>query len=157
MTALKRAKAWKKLALDTRKVCGDVMGLLGECAGTLEVIGDEQAKSLAERCSNFIEGVNVPVPGYIMRELRWAESGQGLAAMDRAHELMSVPGRLLPSLLQKYVAYKVSMSGICQEVCLTAFAHYAQCVEGLPCDDPQYQPSDEDRQWFKENATWASN
>lgn len=151
MTAMKRAKAWKKLALETRKVCGEVMGLLGECAGTLEALGDDRAKELSERCGNFVESVNVPVPGYIMRELRFAESGQGISAMDRANELMSVPGRTLPDLAQRYVARMVGMTGICMEVCYTAFAHYAQVVEGLPCEDPQYKPSESDRAWFKEN------
>lgn len=49
--------------------------------------------------------------------------------------------------------------GMCIEVCLTAFAAYAQVVEGLSCSDNAYAVSPGDRYllelWQKEAAAVA--
>lgn len=62
-------------------------------------------------------------------------------------------GRIaVPPLAQKYLMYLSSRFGFCTEVALTAYAAYAQCVEGFPCADHAYQVTPRVIQWFKENS-----
>jgi hypothetical protein len=37
---------------------------------------------------------------------------------------------------------------MCGEVFITAYAVYAQCAEGLSCEDDLYKARPEDREWF---------
>jgi hypothetical protein len=71
-------------------------------------------------------------------------------AMKRAGEMMSIPMKDVPPLALKFAKKLCQKYGGCGEVVLTAYAAYAQSVEGLSCDDDLYQVGEEDRQWFKE-------
>ena len=73
-------------------------------------------------------------------------------AVDRAQELLSVPMSQLPPLALEFVKKLCSEAGGCIEVFLTAYAVYAQCVEGLPCADDLYQVRPEHREWFSERG-----
>lgn len=71
-------------------------------------------------------------------------------AVQRGVEMMNIKMGELPPLAVEFLRHLASKVGYCGEVCLTAFAVYAQCVEGLPCDDDLYEARPEDRQWFSE-------
>ncbi len=71
-----------------------------------------------------------------------------MTALNRASELMSTKMNELPPLAREFAQHLCNKVGGCMEVFLTAFAIYAQICEDLPCDDPAYQPSAEDRAWF---------
>lgn len=70
-------------------------------------------------------------------------------AVERAAELLNIPIKDLPPLAVQFRNRLCSEMGLCLEVCLTAFAAYAQCVEGLPCDDEAYKARPQDVHWFK--------
>lgn len=59
-------------------------------------------------------------------------------AVDRGVELMRVPMRELPHPAIIFAGYLCKKLGMCGEVMLSAYATYAQVVEGLPCDDDLY-------------------
>jgi len=42
----------------------------------------------------------------------------------------------------------------CGEVCITAFAHFAQAVCHLPCKDAAYRIDPEGQGWFDNNGKW---
>lgn len=73
-------------------------------------------------------------------------------AVDRGWQLMEVPVKDLPDLANQFRNHLARQVGICMEVCLTAYAVYAQCVEGLECKDDLYIARLEDRQWFRDRG-----
>lgn len=65
-------------------------------------------------------------------------------AVARAMELMQVPIRDLPPLAQAMGQRLSSRFGMCMETLITAYAFYAQAIEGYATDDQAYQcPHDE--------------
>lgn len=80
-----------------------------------------------------------------------ASAGSATAAADavkRGVELATVPMKDVPPLAIEFLRHLARKVGMCGEVCITAFAVYAQCVEGLPCDDDLYRARPEDIEWF---------
>ena len=73
-------------------------------------------------------------------------------AVDRGIEMANTPMGKLPPLSIDFLRHLAGKVGMCGEVCITAFSVYAQCVEGLPCDDDLYAARPEDRQWFAERV-----
>ncbi len=69
-------------------------------------------------------------------------------AVQRAQQLFSLPGTFVPQIAKQYAAELCQESGTCAEVVITAYAHYAQEVEKLPCPDPAYQIDPGARIWF---------
>ena len=72
--------------------------------------------------------------------------------MERAQEMISINFGELPALAVLYAKYNCNLYGMCGETLLTSWAHYAQAVENLPCDNSLYAIDDNGRNWFKENA-----
>lgn len=62
-------------------------------------------------------------------------------ALTRAWELMNIVGSELPPIALMYRDNLASRSGVCMEVFMTAFACYAQVIEGAKCSDTAYVPS----------------
>ena len=62
-------------------------------------------------------------------------------AVQRAYELMLLPMRDAPLMARMYLQNLSSRVGVCGEVCMTAYATYAQLTEKLPCTDDLYTPS----------------
>jgi hypothetical protein len=75
-----------------------------------------------------------------------------MTAQERGMEMMSIPMGKLPPLAVEFAKQLCNKVGMCMEVLLTAWTVYAQCVEGLTCDDPLYTASPEDRAWFAERT-----
>jgi hypothetical protein len=79
-------------------------------------------------------------------------------AFDRAEELMHVKAGNLPPLALAMRQRICKQFGMCGEACLTAFAYYAQTIEGLECYDDLYQVNPADEKWLLENkdtfSTW---
>lgn len=71
-------------------------------------------------------------------------------AVTRAVEMMAIPIKDLPPLAVEFAKLLCAKVGMCGEVLLTAWAAYAQAVEGLECDDDLYQISAQDLAWFRE-------
>lgn len=69
-------------------------------------------------------------------------------AINRAWELMHIPLKDLPPLALELRNKMARELGMCMEVCLTAFACYAQVVEGLECKDDLYQVRESERAWL---------
>lgn len=76
-------------------------------------------------------------------------------AVDRATQMMVVPKNQLPPLALEFARKMCREVGMCGETYITAYAIYAQCVEGLPCDDALYAARDADVAWFAEQAARA--
>jgi hypothetical protein len=74
-------------------------------------------------------------------------------AMKRASDLFLTKMKDLPNLAYKYMSYMSSEYGGCGEVWITAFAHYAQAIEGLSCSDKAYEIDEKSKQWFRDNIT----
>lgn len=74
-------------------------------------------------------------------------------AVVRASEWMRTPIKDVPPLAVYYAKYLGNRFGMCDEIWVTAFAHYAQIIEGLPCEDDLYQINDEARDWFAHNQS----
>jgi hypothetical protein len=75
-------------------------------------------------------------------------------ALGRAMELMTTPIRDLPRLAVEYRNELGRRYGLCGEVCITAFAAYAQCVEGYPVSaDAAYRAGSIEEAWFAERLT----
>lgn len=79
--------------------------------------------------------------------------------MEEKKDTMSVVSVMMESKMSgispiaiEYLKHMSRIYGFCGEVMVTAFAHYCQAVLGLPCDNPDYRISDEDRQWFIDNG-----
>lgn len=70
-------------------------------------------------------------------------------AVRRAQEMLSTPASELPDIALAFRDKMWGEHGMCMEVALTAFAAYAQCVEGLPCRDEAYLASPTAQQWFE--------
>jgi hypothetical protein len=73
-------------------------------------------------------------------------------AMERARELMATPSKDLPPLAYKYAQELCRTIGISAEVMITAFAFYAQIVEGLPCEEECYVVGEANRRFFNERV-----
>lgn len=73
-------------------------------------------------------------------------------AAARGMELALIPMKDVPPLALDFLGHLAKKVGMCGEVCITAFAVYAQCVEGLPCSDSLYTARPEDREWFAERV-----
>ena len=73
-------------------------------------------------------------------------------AMERTQKLMAMKGSEVPELAFKFTQHLCSKVGACGEVIATAYAIYAQCVEGLPCNDSLYMATPEHHAWFREQA-----
>lgn len=71
-------------------------------------------------------------------------------ALDRAMEMMEQPRIGLPPRALAYASHLCRELGMCGEVLITAYAHYAQHVESLPCADPAYHINPAGTQWFQE-------
>lgn len=71
-----------------------------------------------------------------------------LTAEQRAGELGMKRFCDLPTLAQEYRNHLCRLYGACGETLLTAYAHYAQAVEGLEAADTLYAISEEGRAWF---------
>jgi hypothetical protein len=81
-----------------------------------------------------------------------AQAPVPMDAVARASQLMSAPPRERPVLALEYARHLASSLGLCGEIVVTAFAAYAQAVEGLPCADSLYQIGDSEREWFRARA-----
>jgi hypothetical protein len=64
--------------------------------------------------------------------------------------LMYVKASELPPLALGLRNHMASRLGMCMEVCITAFACYAQVVEGLECHDDLYIVQAPERRWLEE-------
>jgi hypothetical protein len=73
-----------------------------------------------------------------MNTLPYKPPEPGEDAVKRAMYLMQVAIKDLPPPAIAIRNHLARMVGMCMEVCITAFAAYAQVVEGLPCTDDLY-------------------
>lgn len=80
-----------------------------------------------------------------------------MLAEERAIQMMSIIQKDLPPLAFAYARKLCMEVGMCGEVYITAFACYAQCVEGLECKDDLYRASPDAVAWFKERGHARSN
>lgn len=88
----------------------------------------------------FLKEYAMPIP----------EALQELTAEKRGQLMMSIPMDQLPPLAVKYAKkFCDEVGAMCAETLLTAWVAYAQCVEGLPCEDEAYKASSETREWFR--------
>jgi hypothetical protein len=78
--------------------------------------------------------------------------GEDMDAVKRGMEMLYTPQNQLPPLAYEYARSLCQKIGMCGEVFLTAFAAYAQCVEGLECEDKGYEASDDAREWFAQRT-----
>lgn len=76
-------------------------------------------------------------------------------ASNRADKLMLTPMKDVPAPAIAYAKYLGKKYGMCGEVFVTAFAHYAECFEGAEkSDDSLYAANDEARAFFA--GYWAA-
>lgn len=73
-------------------------------------------------------------------------------AVERALELLKVKESKLPIVALRYRNYLSNQVGLCIETCITAFACYAQYVEGFTTDDELYKIPDDVIVWFFYNT-----
>lgn len=59
-------------------------------------------------------------------------------AVARGMELLETKGKDLPPLALEAARHLCRQVGGCLEVILTAYANYAEIIEGLPCNDGNY-------------------
>jgi len=71
-------------------------------------------------------------------------------AVERAVELLRTPFKDTPPMAARYAHFLCQRYGGCGEVILTAFASYAQKVEGLPCKPASYRVNETDWNEFVE-------
>ena len=69
-------------------------------------------------------------------------------AVERAMQLAKTPMAELPPLAREFAVKLCQEVGMCIETYLTAYACYAQCVEGLPCNDELYKVLPNHAAWF---------
>lgn len=69
-------------------------------------------------------------------------------AIERAVAMAALPMNQLPPLALGFLKHLSSQIGMCGEVCITAYAVYAQIVEKLECNDSLYCPDEDARKWF---------
>ena len=74
---------------------------------------------------------------------------QNLTAEQRGLEMMLIPVKDIPPLAQKFARALCQELGMCCETLLTAWTVYAQCAEGLTCQDPLYLARPKDIAWFE--------
>jgi len=65
-------------------------------------------------------------------------------AVTRAQEMMGMPMGNLPVRAWLYSKFLSLKYGFCGEVLMTAYAAYAQKIEGLSCDDSLYKVDEGD-------------
>ena len=70
--------------------------------------------------------------------------------MQRANELMYMPRWQLPYACFMYAKYLCGRMGMCGEVLLTAYAHYANYMEERHCGDPAYAADALAKNYFEE-------
>jgi hypothetical protein len=75
--------------------------------------------------------------------------GLTMDAVERGQELMFIKMKDLPPLALDFAKELCRKLGGCMEVFLTAYAVYAQCVEGLECSDDLYLVREEHAEWFR--------
>lgn len=68
--------------------------------------------------------------------------------MSEVSEMMQTPTMSIDPIAMEYVKHLSSIYGFCGEMMVTAFAHYCQAVKELPCDNPDYKMTDQDKEWF---------
>ena len=73
-----------------------------------------------------------------------------MTAVERSMEMMLIKQKDLPPLAFDFARHLCFEVGMCAETFITAFACYAQVVEGLPCDDNLYVVRPEHRAWIEE-------
>lgn len=73
-------------------------------------------------------------------------------AVQRASELYQMRWADIPEPARAYVRYLQRETGAGSEVFLSAFAIFAQCVEGLRCSEAAYKARPEDREWFRQQG-----
>lgn len=76
-----------------------------------------------------------------------------MTALERGIQLLKVPVKDLPPLAYEFGKKLCKEVGMCIETFLTAYTVYAQCVEGLECDDSLYKARPQDVTWFKERLS----
>jgi hypothetical protein len=69
----------------------------------------------------------------------------------RGMQMMEIPMGQLPPLALEYSKYLCNRYGMCGEVLLTAYCHYAEAVEGTSTSDIAYQLDEKGKEWFKLN------
>ena len=62
--------------------------------------------------------------------------------------MMTIPMGQLPYGAKAYCKFLCNKMGMCGEVMITAYAHYAQEIEGMSCDDPAYAIDPNGKAWF---------
>ena len=88
---------------------------------------------------------------YVAKETRyWIRKDCIQTATARGQEMMRPPIGELPELAREFAGHLCQEVGMCAEVMITAYTVYAQCVEGLECDDDLYRPRPQDVDWFKD-------
>lgn len=75
-----------------------------------------------------------------------------MTSVERGIELLHIPMKDVPLSARQYAQQICHDLGGCIEVILTAYAAYAECVEGLSCDDEAYKASPTAIQWFAEEG-----
>lgn len=70
-------------------------------------------------------------------------------AERRSLELCNEKFLNIPEIAYEYIKYLLSKHGRCGEIFLKAFSHYAQIIEGLPCEDLVMEIDDEAKKWFQ--------
>jgi len=71
-------------------------------------------------------------------------------ALRRAREL-AIGRYAVPPLAVRYLCHLEATLEPTQQTTLTAFAQYAQCIEAMPCHEPDYQADETARQWFRDH------
>jgi hypothetical protein len=74
------------------------------------------------------------------------------SAEERGMQMMATPMKDIPPLAMAYARHLGQKFGMCGEVFLTAWCHYAQAIENLPCSDDLYKMDGISREWFEANA-----
>ena len=77
-------------------------------------------------------------------------------AIDRGIQMAATISMAnLPHEAFIYAGYLCMKHGMCSEVMITAYCHYAQIVEGLTCDDAMYLATDRVRADYADaQANW---
>lgn len=122
----------------------DLIRELRQRAKVTAIVGDATQTSILTRAADALESLSESSD-------RVATATESIAvpptftATRRAHELFHTAGNLVPVNATKYRNFMCRKYAGCSEVILTAFAHYAQIEEHLPCDAIDDQVTDEIR------------
>lgn len=71
-----------------------------------------------------------------------------MTSLERAMEMMYIKQNELPKATFAYMRHLARRVGLCMEVCITAYAAYAECVEGLEAKDEEYMADPTARSFF---------